>query len=727
MEKEIKSFFKVAIKGVNWKPSIQEVSYNWADWQVYQGLQFEGYASTKDIDRTNDVVLPEAFANCIKQYMDNPIIFLQHDSSKPIWSIIEATIDENWLYVKWIVKSDKENIFQDLRTWVIKTMSFWYRVLDYNVMTKQDQEWNTVQVNEIKELELFEISLVSVPMNPKAQIKSKEDLKGLPDDEYSKYFQINKKEDYTFIKSISEAMEKACGGKKKPKKEEEEEEIQVVEEEDKKEDETIETPNEEVQEIVEETQETVEVNEIQEIINEIENTSKDYKEVLHDLSAEWFEKERNVTYAKFFRDINMTSSELKARKETEKHLYIDSLDNNINLKWKNKSQWTQKDCVLAKKSIELIKKTRSLEKDIEDKEIYLKDFWFDPLKKRKSMDTKELMLDEISVWMFVWFRCKYEWYNQDMMWNMVEETILYPDVEDEPFIWQIREIRTEWTVFWCCNEIIQASIENPVITINCYETINNQLVQTTCYYVKEMEEIIIESQFDTSTFEIKGDYIMETKELVDIKIEEVEEIVEEKPVEAVEENKIEEEKESEPINTQPEEKQEEIEEVKEEVVEEKESVVELWAEEVESKEEIEETIEELKTIEVVAWDSDTPKEEPTENVVSSEVIEKVDNIEKSLFEIKEKSFESITDTQKAITGICESLETKASKKDVEEVKAESEKLTKAYTDLAELTKELHKAFRRITIDWAYSYKEEPQEKVNPLLQTDLAKKLQSLK
>lgn len=197
----------MSLKWKDWKPSIKEIDYVGADWEDYKGLQFEGYASTSDMDRTNDVVLPEAFQKSINTYMENPIIFLQHNSSLPIGSVIEADIDSKWLWIKWIVKADKENIFQDLRTWVIKTMSFWYRVNKYEIKEKK-QGKTMLYYNEIQELELFEISLVSVPMNPKAKIKSKEELlgKNLSDEEYATYFQTSKEDEYPLFKSIADVM-----------------------------------------------------------------------------------------------------------------------------------------------------------------------------------------------------------------------------------------------------------------------------------------------------------------------------------------------------------------------------------------------------------------------------------------------------------------------------------------------------------------------------------------
>lgn len=209
MQPEIKSFFKAQIKAEWWTPSIVEVDYIWADWETHKWLQFEGYASTNDLDRTNDVVMPEAFESSIQEYMKgNPIILLQHNHDDPVWSIIEATIDAKWLFIKGIIKIDRDNLFQSIRTWVIKTMSFWYRINDYEQESKIDAEWNTIYYNVIKSLEIFEISVVSVPMNAQAQFKSAKELLGLEDDEYKKHFEINKKDEYPLLQSINDIMAK---------------------------------------------------------------------------------------------------------------------------------------------------------------------------------------------------------------------------------------------------------------------------------------------------------------------------------------------------------------------------------------------------------------------------------------------------------------------------------------------------------------------------------------
>lgn len=200
---EMKSYFKIQLKQIGWKPSIQEVKYTWADWNEYIWLQFEWYASTGELDRWWDITLPNAFRNTLKGFMENAMMLLQHDDTKPIWNFTDVRIDWNGLYVKWLVKVDIDNVFQKLRTWVLKTMSIWYRVIDW---TTEMIWW--VEAFIIKQLELFEISLVSVPMCAGAQIKN---LTNLSDDEFKSLYQIEKDDTYSLTKSLMDLKEKKVG------------------------------------------------------------------------------------------------------------------------------------------------------------------------------------------------------------------------------------------------------------------------------------------------------------------------------------------------------------------------------------------------------------------------------------------------------------------------------------------------------------------------------------
>ena len=158
-----KEFFQIVCD----KKSVKEITDG-----ENKAYEIEWYASTKDKDRMNDIVEPTAFENTLKQYMTNPIVLLQHDMDKPIWNVTEASIDDKGLFIKAKITEDTDGVFSKLKNWVLRTFSIWYRVKDYETMENEDAEWNYIFTNVIKELELFEISLVSVPANPFALVKS---------------------------------------------------------------------------------------------------------------------------------------------------------------------------------------------------------------------------------------------------------------------------------------------------------------------------------------------------------------------------------------------------------------------------------------------------------------------------------------------------------------------------------------------------------------------------
>ena len=137
-----------------------------------KAYEIEWYASTKDKDRMNDIVEPTAFEDTLKQYMTNPIVLLQHDMDKPIGTVTEASIDEKGLFIKAKITEDTDGVFSKLKNGVLRTFSIGYSVKDYETIENVDAEWNYNYTNLIKALELFEISLVSVPANPFALVKS---------------------------------------------------------------------------------------------------------------------------------------------------------------------------------------------------------------------------------------------------------------------------------------------------------------------------------------------------------------------------------------------------------------------------------------------------------------------------------------------------------------------------------------------------------------------------
>jgi len=140
-------------------------------------LEIEGYASTKDRDRGGDVVEPQAFEKAIKGYMTNPIVLLQHKHDKPIGVVTDAKVDNNGLYIKANITENTDNVMSAIRNGVLRTFSigYWLKEGDYEVNEFIDDNGVADYTTTIKNLELYEISVVSVPMNAYALMKSIED------------------------------------------------------------------------------------------------------------------------------------------------------------------------------------------------------------------------------------------------------------------------------------------------------------------------------------------------------------------------------------------------------------------------------------------------------------------------------------------------------------------------------------------------------------------------
>lgn len=141
-------------------------------------VQIEGYANTVDKDRVGDVVLPAAFEKTLPQYMENPVLLFQHDWDKVIGTVTSAEVDDKGLLIKAKVSNAKD--VEDVRTKIaegsLRTFSIGYNEVDavFDERTK---------TNVIKELELLEISVVTIPANANAKFTVVQNEKGEDDAE----------------------------------------------------------------------------------------------------------------------------------------------------------------------------------------------------------------------------------------------------------------------------------------------------------------------------------------------------------------------------------------------------------------------------------------------------------------------------------------------------------------------------------------------------------------
>ena len=138
---------------------------------IADGGEFEGYASTAgNVDRGGDIVEPGAFRASLDRYASKskmPKMLWQHDPTKVIGVWDQMQEDEKGLYVKGRVLMDLQlgrEAHTLMKSGAIDSMSIGYRTIE------ADFEGERSQVRRLKELELFEVSLVTFPMNESAAI-----------------------------------------------------------------------------------------------------------------------------------------------------------------------------------------------------------------------------------------------------------------------------------------------------------------------------------------------------------------------------------------------------------------------------------------------------------------------------------------------------------------------------------------------------------------------------
>ena len=141
-----------------------------------------GYASTfdREPDSYGDVVAKGAFARSLERWesLGKPIPLLYgHNTSDPKYNVGAVTVareDDRGLYVEAEFDAESEKAQQVrrlVRTGRLYQFSFAYDVLDAGEVELEDG----TKANELRELRLFEVSLVQIPANQHAEVT---DVKG---------------------------------------------------------------------------------------------------------------------------------------------------------------------------------------------------------------------------------------------------------------------------------------------------------------------------------------------------------------------------------------------------------------------------------------------------------------------------------------------------------------------------------------------------------------------
>ena len=126
-------------------------------------VMIRGMASTADFDRAGDSISAEAWQKGgLKNFEKNPIILFNHDYDKPIGRATGLKSGPDGLELECkISKSAPANVAELVKDGVLGAFSVGFRVKDADYIKETDGLM-------IKDAELFEVSVVSVPCNQSA-------------------------------------------------------------------------------------------------------------------------------------------------------------------------------------------------------------------------------------------------------------------------------------------------------------------------------------------------------------------------------------------------------------------------------------------------------------------------------------------------------------------------------------------------------------------------------
>ena len=148
-------------------PNLKFVTFETECKQSKNDIVIEGFANrfAKDgkllVDRGNDLIPPEAFN--LDEFKALPIIFFNHDRDMPIGKATSVQVKEDGLYIKAKLSSSNHPEIERVRTLVKEGILKAFSV-GFDPIKVDQEDVEGKQVNVIKEANLLEVSVVSLPM-----------------------------------------------------------------------------------------------------------------------------------------------------------------------------------------------------------------------------------------------------------------------------------------------------------------------------------------------------------------------------------------------------------------------------------------------------------------------------------------------------------------------------------------------------------------------------------
>ena len=143
------------------------------------GINIKGSASTNALDRAGDIIESEAWTKGgLENFKNNPIILFNHDYNKPIGRATGLEVTDKGLDITAKISKAAGDITHLVKDGVLGAFSVGFRCKESDYMTEHDGY-------KIKDAELFEVSVVSVPCNQGATFGLSKSFDSM--DDYRKY------------------------------------------------------------------------------------------------------------------------------------------------------------------------------------------------------------------------------------------------------------------------------------------------------------------------------------------------------------------------------------------------------------------------------------------------------------------------------------------------------------------------------------------------------------
>jgi HK97 family phage prohead protease len=145
---------------------------------IGENRQITFIITTEDVDRDYDKVMQDGIQ--LNHFGNNAIVLFEHDHNKPIGKVVDIKRTKNGMQatIEFMPADNPqfgqlaEGVYQACRDGYIKTTSIGFLPLEFERTTDETRGAGTFDAGvDFTKIDLFELSIVSVPSNPYALIQ----------------------------------------------------------------------------------------------------------------------------------------------------------------------------------------------------------------------------------------------------------------------------------------------------------------------------------------------------------------------------------------------------------------------------------------------------------------------------------------------------------------------------------------------------------------------------